>query len=173
MPPQPIPAPEMLSENMPTVWKSGKSTALSIHTALSNKAGVILPWKTVRHAITDALRASFIELEEGSSWPCDHIEAKKVKLKESTGIIVDGNGKISEETGETFAFSANGELEPNQIQDLGDIIPELLDIKAKESFSIKFRVQIIAGEGDEKPDEATLQKIDKLLSGVNSDLELK
>jgi len=173
MPPQPIPAPEILSENMPTAWKSGKSTALSIHTALSNKAGAILPWKTVRQAITDALRASFIELEEGSSWPCDQIESKRVTLKESSGIIIDEGEKSGEETKGAFALSAIAELEPSQIQDLGDIIPKLLDIKAKKGFPIKFRVQIMVGEGDEKPDEVTQQKINDLLSGVDSDLELK
>jgi len=44
---------------------------------------------------------------------------------------------------------ASGELSPDQIQDLGDIMPKLLDIKAKTNIPIKFRVKIASQPGVE------------------------
>ena len=46
-PPPSISAADMLSENLPEAWPGEETTALAIATAFSQKAGKVLPWKTV------------------------------------------------------------------------------------------------------------------------------
>jgi hypothetical protein len=71
-PPAVIAPAEILPENLPSPWKGGVASGLSIATALSVKVGKTLPWKTVRHSISAALQARFLEVAEASqAWPCD------------------------------------------------------------------------------------------------------
>ena len=58
---------------------------------------------------------------------------------------------------------AHGELEPSEIQDLAELIPRLLGLKAKFSIPLQFRVQIELGDGKETPSEETVKEINKLL----------
>jgi hypothetical protein len=50
-PPQPIPAADVTRPNLPEVWAGETTTALAIAVALSKKAGMNLPWATVRNAL--------------------------------------------------------------------------------------------------------------------------
>lgn len=85
-PPAPIPAPDIVPENLPDAWRDEAATALSIATALTQKTGQILPWKIVRDAISGALQARFIGLADGSApWPCDFAAAQAVKLQAAGG----------------------------------------------------------------------------------------
>ena len=68
---------------------------------------------------------------------------------------------------------ASGELSPDQIQDLGDIMPKLLDIKAKTNIPIKFRVKIELGDGKARPSEEIAQEINKLLADLKEDFRLR
>ena len=53
-PPAMIAAAEILPENLPDAWADGTATALSIATALSQKFGQTMPWKTVKDFVEDA-----------------------------------------------------------------------------------------------------------------------
>ena len=68
---------------------------------------------------------------------------------------------------------ASGELSPDQIQDLGDIMHKLLEVKVKSNIPIKFRVKIELGDGKEKPPEETAQEINKLLADLKDDFRLR
>ncbi len=68
---------------------------------------------------------------------------------------------------------ALAELEPSEIQDLGDIIPDLLDLKAKFNVPLKFRVQIELGDGAERPSKDTADGFNTLLKKLKEGFELE
>lgn len=171
-PPAVIGAPEILAENLPQAWKDGQTSGLSIATALSVKAGKTLPWKTVRDVITAAINARFIELTEDSQpWPNDFPAAQFVKLKATTGSKESrgAGGEASRVSG----LEASAELSPSQIQDLGDIVDKLTQIKAKTNTPVRFFVRIEVGDSKTKPSDQVTKEINTLLKGVKDDLELK
>ena len=175
VPPAVIAAAEILPENLPGAWKEGTASGLSIATALSVKAGKTLPWKTVRDVLGGALQARFLELEAGSqTWPCDFPSAQFVKVKVSAG---GGKGGTGGGTGGTSGGSspvliADTDLEPSQVQDLGDIIAKLLAIKTKFNIPITFNVRIKVGDGKTMPSAEVAQKLNALLKGIKNDLQL-
>ena len=61
-----------MAEAIPQAWQDGKTTALALVTALSQKRGATLPWDTVKSAIDGAIRAKWLALSnESAYWPCD------------------------------------------------------------------------------------------------------
>jgi hypothetical protein len=66
---------------------------------------------------------------------------------------------------------AHSELTPSEIQDLGDIIPQLLEIKNKANMPIKIHIQIELGDGERMPDKKIICTLNQLLSNVNEDLK--
>ena len=170
-PPPMIAAAEILPENLPEAWSGEGATALSIATALFQKSGQNLPWKTVRDVITASLNARFTELEGTSGdWPCGYPAAQTIKLKVAKG---GGGGSGFGGTGtQSKCLVASAELEPSEIQDLGDIVPHLTEIKARTNTPIKFRVQIEVGDGKERPHEEVVQEINKLLEDLKEGLNL-
>ena len=161
IPPAPIGAPEILPANLPDAWKDGTATALSVATALSNAKGVNLPWKTIRDVINASLQARFTELAEDSGqWPCDFPAAQSVKLKESKG---GGTGPAE---GADKLRIAEAQLEPVEIQDLGDAVSKLWEIKAKSNVPIVINVRIEIGDGEEVPPQEVVNEINALLSDL-------
>src|SRR5207244_6745178 len=80
-PPQPIPAREILPEDLPEAWSGEITTALAIGNALSTKVGKMLPWITVREAIDGAFRSRLIErTDDSGGWPCGYEKARFVKI---------------------------------------------------------------------------------------------
>ena len=87
VPPAMISATEILPENLPAAWQNDTTNALAIATALSQKAGKTLPWKTVKDVIGASLNARFTQLADGSAtWPCDSPTAQLVKLKDGLRV---------------------------------------------------------------------------------------
>ena len=67
-----IAVPEILPANLPEAWSGEQTNALAIATALSQKAGKTLPWKTIKDVIGASLHARFTQLVYGSApWPCE------------------------------------------------------------------------------------------------------
>lgn len=176
--PDKIAAAEILPENLPQAWSSDEATGLSIATALSQKAGQTLPWKTVSDVITAALNARFAELDPKSeTWPCSFPSAQSVRLRVSSArgatIIVGGGTGIGfSETG-TKAAIARAELSPVAIQDLGDMIPQILEIKNKADIPLTISVQIKVGDNDIQPDEETVDSLNKLLETIDESFRLQ
>jgi hypothetical protein len=173
-PPVVIAAAEILPENLPEAWKDGLASGLSIATALSVKANKTLPWKTVSDVIGAALQARFLELTQDSQrWPCDFSSAQFVKLTISTGIKEGAKGaRVGESEALPLVLVARSELSPDQIQELGDIMPKLLQIKAKANTPLRFHVRIEMGDGKNLPSPETAKEVNKLLKTVKDDLEL-
>lgn len=180
VPPVMISAAAILPEPLPAAWKDGSTNALAVATALSQQAGHTLPWKTVRDLIGGSLQARFIALADGSApWPCEMPAANTVKLK----LAETGGGGTHGGTGGGFAggagtgagtktLVAQATLEPSEIQDLGDIIPQLLEIKNKANAPLVFRVQIEFGDGVQKPDAQCTNEVNELLEGLKPGLKL-
>ncbi|HOI74473.1 MAG TPA: DUF499 domain-containing protein [Syntrophales bacterium] len=167
IPPPPVTAPALLPENLPGAWKKGYASGLSIATALSVKESKALPWKTTKDAISGALQARFLELDDKSRpWPCDLPDAKAIILKtpETPPPPPPPPGKL---------LSAEADLDPNQIQDLAEIVPELLKIKAEADIPIQFRVRIEVGDGKSKPPEDVAAAFSKLMESIKEKWVLK
>lgn len=174
VPPTPISAASILPENLPGAWQNGATTAMAIATTLSQQAGRTLPWKTVRDVITGALSARFIALaEDSAAWPCDLAAANAVKLKV---ITADAGGTAGGGTGGVIAGGpkpgvrvAAADFEPSQIQDLSDLIPALLEIKAKAKIGMKFHVRLEIGDGSTPPGEDVVNDINTLLKELGDE----
>jgi len=166
-PPAIVAAAQILPENLPDAWKKGSASGLSISTALSVKEGKTLPWKTVKDVIGGALQARFLGLaEESVPWPCDFPAAQSVILK------TQGTTPPPPPPHSSKISWAEADLEPSQIQDLGDIIPHLLKIK-KTGLPMRFRMRIEIGDGKTTPPEDVVTEINVLLKEVKSDFALK
>ena len=168
VPPAVIAAAEILPENLSEAWKEGGASGLSIATALSMKIGKTLPWKTVKDVIGSALHARFLELAEGSKeWPCDFPSAQFVifRLPKTPPPPPPPPTK--------GVLYAEGDLEPGQVQDLGDMVPKFLEIKNKTNTPIRFHVRIEVGDGKTLPSEEATREADVLLKSIRKDLELK
>lgn len=182
VPPAIISAAAILPETLPTAWKDGNTNALAIATALSQQAGHTLPWKTVRDVIGGSLQARFIALEEGSApWPCEFSAAQTVKIKVAsagggggTGGSGAGGGFAGGTGGgaATTLLVARADLEPSEIQDLGDLVPQLLEIKNKANVPLVFQIQIEFGDGVQKPDVQHTAAINELLEGLKPGLRI-
>ena len=174
VPPAAISAAEILPENLPAAWKNDATTALAVETALEQKTGKILPWKTIREVITGSLQARFTELADGSmKWPCEVHEAQAVYLRVPAGGgggpgPIGGGGELPKKV-----LIASAYLEPSQIQDLGDLMPRLLEIKAKAKVPIQFRLQVEAGDGQTKPTKDIAAQVNQVLAEVSEELQLQ
>ncbi|MBI4679539.1 MAG: hypothetical protein HY748_18355 [Elusimicrobia bacterium] len=176
VPPAPVAAAEILPENLAAAWKDKTTSGLSIATGLSAKFGKNLPWKTVKDVIASALQARFIEiLPESQPWPCDLASAQFVKFKvvAGTGTGVGPGEPGGGTRGETRVLAASAELEPAQVQELGDIMPKLLTIKTKMNVPIKFHVRIELGDGKNLPPAEATKQANTLLKNVKEGLELR
>jgi hypothetical protein len=177
-PPAMIAAAEILPENLPDAWPEGQATALSIATALSQRFGQTMPWKTVKDVITASVNARFTELDGTSGdWPCDYPAAQSIKLRVTTSVADGFRGTMRGGFGGASPNSkrlvAQTELEPSEVQDLGDIVPQILEIKAKVNVPIKFRVQIELGDGKEAPPDDVVMQINKLLGEMKDAFRLE
>ena len=161
-PPTPIAATAILSENLPGAWEDGLANGLSIATALSFKAGKTLPWKTVRDVISDAIQARFLKIVEGE-WPSEFSSAQCVFLKECK---VDYTGGGVYKAGESGILSGQTELEPAQLQDLADQLPDLLKICARNNTPIKFIIKVEIGTEGDKPEDDAIQEINSVLNNI-------
>jgi hypothetical protein len=161
-PPTPIAAADLLPENLADAWQDSATTALGV----SNKAGKVLPWLTVRRAIDGALSGRLLERVEGQ-WPCEYASAQLVKLK------------VSAERSEVppplpppprpGVRVAEAELRPNEIQDLADAVGELIELAAGQELRFRLRVEL----GIESLADDVVEKIGNVLADISKDLTLK
>lgn len=175
VPPEVIAAAAILPENLPDAWRDDTASGLSVATALSVKAGKTLPWKTVRDAIGGALQARFLELEAGGqAWPCEFPTAQFVQFRVATAGKKDGTGGTGgPASAAPKMLVAVADLEPSQMQDLGDIIPKLLEIKTKFNTPIRFQVRMEMGDGKTLPKTDVAQKANVILKGIKDGMELR
>ena len=167
IPPTTIAAAEILPENLPDAWKDGICSGLSVATSLSQKAGKTLPWKTVRDVISAGLQARFLEIAEGA-WPCDFPSSQFAKFRVKAGQRIETPPPPPPDV-----LVADDELSPDQVMDLGDIMPRLLDIKARANVPLRFHLRIELGDGKKKPTDEISKAVNALLNNVKEGFEVK
>lgn len=173
-PPEPIPATAVLPDALPAAWPAGPAadgaaagpkrssptSALAILTAASARAGVTLPWVTVRRAIDGALKAQLLELGTDSApWPCDLLGAKDVKL------LVRQAPPPSLPVSPPWSLVAEGVVTDSDIQDLADCIPELTK-RAGHLLTYRLRVELA------ETTEDVVERVRELLAKVSGKLTL-
>jgi uncharacterized protein len=176
--PDKIAAAEILPGNLQPAWSNDEATGLSIATALSQKFGQTLPWKTVSDVVTAALNARFITLDPKSgTWPCSFPSAQSVRLRvvSEKGVQTGGGGGTGLGASEhgSKAVIAHADLSPSAIQDLGDIIPEILEIKNKTDVPLIITVQIKVGDANTEPEAETVESLNQLLETIKEGFRLQ
>ncbi|MFW5652804.1 MAG: DUF499 domain-containing protein [Planctomycetota bacterium] len=168
VPLSPIPAPEILQENLPDAWEDGRTTAMAIATALSQQKQHTLPWKTVRDAINAALQARFLELSDDSGeWPCDFAHAQAVILAPASGKPVKPGP--APKAGQLVA---QADFDPSELQDLGDAVPTLLELKARYDLPLAFHIRLTVGDGEGQPSPEAVQVLNEALADVKHDFRI-
>lgn len=61
----------------------------------------------------------------------------------------------------------------SEVQDLSDVVPDLLKIKAKANVPIRFHVRIELGDGKTLPSPEVTNKANELLKKVKEDFQLR
>ena len=183
-PPAPLAPLELLPDRLPEAWRDGATRALSLATALSQRAGETLPWATVRNAIDAALRARLLELApESGPWPCDWPGAQAVRLRVPQEVV--GPGPLPPvpplppgSDRRPGALVAEADLRPDQIQDLAEQIGELVRLAAEQRLQLRFRLRleveaakIPGGEGGGvPPSQRAVDRINEFLRRISDDL---
>ena len=122
--------------------------------------------------IEQAIR--FTELDGTSgAWPCDYPAAQSIRLRVASASSGRPGAGASGPAVPSKYLVAHADLEPSEIQDLAEIIPNLLELKAKLNTPLRFRVQVELGDGKEKPSEETAKEINKLLKELKDGFELQ
>ena len=96
--------------------------------------------------------------------------AKFAKFKDTSGT--SGREPGGEYKPSPKVLVASADLEPSQVQDLGDIVPKLLDVKAKTNTPIKFAVRVELGDGEEVPSQEATDEVNKVLKDIKEDFQL-
>ncbi len=158
LPPQAVAAGDLLPEKLPEAWRGrSETTALALADALSTQQGRILPWLTVREAITTAITARFLELAPGSARPGDFASASAVRLM-LRGAHVTPPPPVAPTQPSTVTeqpppytprpessrsvLMAEATLETGEIQDLGEQVGEIKKRCTDYGLQATFHVRI-------------------------------
>jgi hypothetical protein len=167
--PSPVPTTDLLPANLPEAWAGETTTAQTIADALSAKTGKPLPWPTVRAAIDGALQGRLPERTEGSGpWPCDYSGATSVVLK-TRGKTPTPTTTKPVPTPPDVLF-ASSDLQPGELQELGDQIGEIRAATIGYDFKVMVRIEI--GTDGKRPPADVVDKINAKLGVVSKSLEL-
>lgn len=166
-PPRAVAASDLLPENLPGAWRGETTTALAISAALSQKAGMTLPWVTIREALDGAFRSRYIErILDSGQWPCDYTGAQNVNVR-LPSVQPPPPPSTPVQPG---VLAADANLSIGQIQDLADAIADLS--KAAAGLDMKFRLHIELG-GKTQPSKEAVATINDLLRAVSGELKLE
>ena len=168
---QPLLVDRLTKDIVPEAWKDGRTSALALSAALSVQAGAPLPWPILRRAIDDAISARWLALAPDSGpWPCEASGAAAVTLVEPEGATPGlGDDKDGFAPAPKGAHIGSADLEPNELQDLVDVLPDV--ITAAAGVPLRFHIRITLGDGGDVPPES-LSSLNELLEDISSDLRL-
>ncbi|GHV50881.1 hypothetical protein FACS1894168_2560 [Deltaproteobacteria bacterium] len=171
-PPNAIAPMELLPAGIGYAWQNDAATVEAVAAALSQKVGKTLPWKTIKDAVDDALRLRFVSIDPLSpTWPCSSAEASKVRLlqkQEPLGLAEPPAPYGSSSLPPTMrAFRSTISL--NQLQDAGDIVPELLRIQQTWNTQVTVDISFTIGKEDAAATEDALQALKAALNKVSKD----
>jgi hypothetical protein len=168
-PPAPISPADLMPEQLPGAWIKSETNGAALATALSQRAGLNLPWTTVRAAIDAALQTRYLELAAGSgTWPCDYSGAAGARFK--VAAAQPAPTPKPADAAKPGTRIAQADLKHSQVQDLADVMGDLL--KAKASYELRFHVRIEVA-GKQPPPDAMIDAINKVLAKVSKDMRVE
>jgi hypothetical protein len=140
--------------------------------ALSAKAGAKLPWPTIQAVLSGAFQARLLERTVDSApWPCDAAGASAVLVrvpgKEAERARVQP--PLDPAQPRPGVRQAQAELRASQVQDLAEQIGELGRIAVGCELKYHLRIEL----GGKAVTQETLDKLNKLLADVSSELRLQ
>ena len=166
----PLSVDRLTKDAVPDAWKDGETNALALAAALSVQVGAPVPWPILRRAIDDALVARWLALAPDSDpWPCEAAGASAVTLKQADAVKDDPYKRDDPVSIPRGAHTGTAVLEPNELQDLVDALPDV--VRTAAGVPLQFQVLITLGDGDDVPSE-TVTSLNELLESVNADLRL-
>lgn len=153
----PLAVDRLMEDAVPDAWEGERTNALALSTALSVQFGTPLPWSVLRRALDDAFEARWLERTPDSGpWPCDAAGAAAVTL-----------ATPKEKPPPKEVHAAFADLEPNELQDFVEMLPNLLAKTAGVPLTLHLRVTL--GNGAEAHSELK-SSLNELLEGVNDNL---
>lgn len=162
--PEPIGGAALLPDNLPQAWtgtgEEATATALSIYRALSEQAGLPLPWTLVKQTLSGAL-GHLLERRAGP-WPCDLQQAGETAF----GLL---GGRRPTPTRELVAQAA---LAPAQLQDLAEQLGEIGGVQAAAGVELRFHLTIELVAADHLTDEQ-LAALNTALAKVSDSLRFR
>jgi hypothetical protein len=133
-----------------------------------------LPWKTIREVVGAALDMRFVSLDPTSApWPCAPADASKARLlrkREADGVEEPRAPYGAAPTPANMRVFRSS-ITLNQLQDAGDIVPELLRIQQTWDTQITVDVSFTIGKENIAAPEDALQALKAALEKVGKDFE--
>ncbi|GFH63128.1 MAG: hypothetical protein ZNDK_0899 [Candidatus Desulfovibrio kirbyi] len=173
-PPNAITPMELLPANIGYAWQSDAATVEAVATALSQKVGMTLPWKTIKDAVDDALRLRFISIDPLSpTWPCSPADASKVRLlqKQEPLVLAEPHTPYGSSVLPPTMRAFRSSISLNQLQDAGDIVPELLRIQQTWNTQVTVDISFTIGKEDEIAPEDALQALKAVLKKISKSFD--
>lgn len=162
-PPLALPARQALPEETASAWSGGETTALSLATAWSQKAGKDYPWSVVKKAIEGALIARLVELAaESGPFPCDWPGAGQVKLR-----LPKQKAPEAPTPPPPGVKVATKELSIAEVQALGEQIAAIKKAAAGQDLKITVRLEL------SKASTAAIAKVNEGLKKVSDGLQFE
>jgi hypothetical protein len=165
-PPAAIASIALMPDALPAAWKDGRTSALGLAAALSQKVGRNLPWPVVRTAIDGALRARLLErVDGGPPWPADYASAGAVTIQLLSGKGTDGvdGGPSQPAVPDDTRVSPEVVLQANELQDLADVVPDLLRAAAGQALTFSIRITV---KGGTRPADDVVTAVNDALKDV-------
>jgi hypothetical protein len=168
-PPLPIPATDVLPQNLPEAWRGQETTALAISAALSQKVGRTLPWIVVKEAVDGAIRSRYLETTlDSGPWPCELSGARTVKLRVPSGK--PETPPPSAPQPQPGVRVGEADLKPSEVQDLAEVIGDLKAASVGFNLKLSMRIELC---GDPPPSDAAVEKLNSILRKVSKSLVLR
>lgn len=173
-PPSPISVTEVLPAVIPKAWRDEQTNGAAIATALSQKSGKALPWRTVADVISQAINNRYLKLsDESEPWPCDFSGAGKVILEES-GVGENTDDEVREDVpGKLASVSVSCDDAQDLLDALSnETVPALLEIKAKTGIGVKLAITILHDNETEKMTEEAAAEIEDVARKASDDFQI-
>ena len=158
-PPEPIAPQDLVEAALPGAWTDGKTNGIALAQALSQNRGTTLPWGLIRDAIKASTASRWLRLVTGSD-PVD-------SAYEAAGSLVLERPVDESERYTVKPPTGGAVLEVDEIQDLADLTPRLLEASA--GAELRFHLRVVL-DGDLSPDDRIA--LDELLAQVSEDLKI-